>query len=89
MAAMFLAKVYIRLKPSVNDPQGLTIRGGLRQLGFESVTDVRAGKYMEIRLNAADAADAQAQVAAMCDRLLANPVIEDYSFEVAELEERI
>lgn len=83
MAAMFLAKVYIRLKPSVNDPQGLTIRGGLRQLGFESVTDVRAGKYMEIRLTAADAADAQAQVAAMCDRLLANPVIEDYSFEVA------
>lgn len=82
MAAMFLAKVYIRLKPSVNDPQGLTIRGGLRQLGFESVSDVRAGKYMEIRLNAADAADAQAQVAAMCDRLLANPVIEDYSFEV-------
>ena len=82
MAAMFLAKVYIRLKPSVNDPQGLTIRGGLRQLGFESVTDVRAGKYMEIRLDAADAADAQAQVAAMCDRLLANPVIEDYSFEV-------
>ena len=82
MAAMFLAKVYIRLKPSVNDPQGLTIRGGLRQLGFDSVTDVRAGKYMEIRLTAADTADAQAQVAAMCDRLLANPVIEDYSFEV-------
>ena len=89
MAAMFLAKVYIRLKPSVNDPQGLTIRGGLRQLGFESVTDVRAGKYMEIRLTAADAADAQAQVAAMCDRLLANPVIEDYSFEVAAVEARI
>ena len=83
MAAKFLAKVYIRLKPSVNDPQGLTIRGGLRQLGFESVSDVRAGKYMEIRLDAQDRADAQAQVAAMCDRLLANPVIEDYSFEVA------
>ena len=83
MAAKFLAKVYIRLKPSVNDPQGLTIRGGLRQLGFDSVSDVRAGKYMEIRLNAQDRADAQAQVAAMCDRLLANPVIEDYSFEVA------
>ena len=83
MAAMFLAKVYIRLKPSVNDPQGLTIRGGLRQLGFDSVADVRAGKYMEIRLDAQDRADAQAQVAAMCDRLLANPVIEDYSFEVS------
>ena len=84
MAAMFLAKVYIRLKPSVNDPQGLTIRGGLRQLGFDSVSDVRAGKYMEIRLDAQDRADAQAQVAAMCDRLLANPVIEDYSFEVVD-----
>ena len=83
MAAMFLAKVYIRLKPSVNDPQGLTIRGGLRQLGFDSVADVRAGKYMEIRLDAQDRADAQAQVAAMCDRLLANPVIEDYSFDVS------
>ena len=80
---MFLAKVYIRLKPSVNDPQGLTIRGGLRELGFESVSDVRAGKYMEIRLEATDAADAEAQVAAMCDRLLANPVIEEYRFEVA------
>lgn len=81
---MFLAKVYIRLKPSVNDPQGLTIRGGLRELGFESVSDVRAGKYMEIRLEAASAADAESQVAAMCDRLLANPVIEEYRFEVAE-----
>ncbi len=80
---MFLAKVYIRLKPSVNDPQGLTIRGGLRELGFESVSDVRAGKYMEIRLDAASAADAESQVAEMCDRLLANPVIEEYRFEVA------
>ena len=79
---MFLAKVYVNLKPSVNDPQGLTIRGGLRQLGFDSVEDVRVGKYMELRLDAPDADAARAQTAAMCDRLLANPVIEEYSFEV-------
>ena len=48
---MYLARIYITLKPGVNDPQGLTIRGGLHQLGFADVQDVRAGKYMEIRLN--------------------------------------
>ena len=47
---MFLAKIYIRLKPTVNDPQGLTIQGGLKQLGFDSVSSVRAGKFMEISL---------------------------------------
>ena len=79
---MFLAKVYVNLKPSVNDPQGQTIRAGLRQLGFDSVADVRVGKYMEIRLDAPDSETARAQAAAMCDQLLANPVIEEYRFEV-------
>ena len=51
---MYLARIYITLKPGVNDPQGLTIRGGLRQLGFDTVQDVRAGKYMEIRLDEDD-----------------------------------
>ncbi|MBI4300739.1 MAG: phosphoribosylformylglycinamidine synthase subunit PurS, partial [Chloroflexi bacterium] len=46
---MYLAKVYVTLKPTVNDPQGLTIRGGLHSLGFESVKSVRAGKYIEIK----------------------------------------
>ncbi len=81
---MFLAKVYVTLKPTVNDPQGLTIRGGLHTLGFGSVASVRAGKYMEIRLNEADPALARQQVEAMCRQLLANPVIEDYRFEVEE-----
>ena len=49
---MYLAKVYIQLRPTVSDPQGQTIRGGLLQLGFDSVTSVRAGKYMEITLDA-------------------------------------
>lgn len=79
---MFLARVYVTLKPTVNDPQGLTIRSGLRSLGFAGVDAVRAGKYMEIRLDAADRAAAEAQVTEMCRKLLANPVIEDFRFEI-------
>ncbi len=81
---MFLARVYITLKPTVNDPQGLTIKGGLHSLGFESVESVRAGKYLEIRLDGADRAAAEAQVTEMCRKLLANPVIEDFLYEIEE-----
>ncbi len=81
---MFLARVYVTLKPTVNDPPGLTIRGGLHSLGFASVDSVRSGKYMEIRLEAPDAADARTQVDEMCRKLLANPVIEDFRFELEE-----
>jgi phosphoribosylformylglycinamidine synthase subunit PurS len=79
---MFLARVYVTLKPTVNDPQGLTIQGSLQSLGFSSVDSVRAGKYMEVRLDAASKEDAEGQVAEMCRKLLANPVIEDFRYEV-------
>ena len=82
---MFLAKIYITLKPGVNDPQGLTIRGGLHQLGFDTVADVRAGKYMEVRLEERDREEAGNRVSEMCDQLLANPVIEEFSFELEAL----
>lgn len=82
---MFLARVYVTLKPTVNDPPGLTIRGGLHSLGFTSVQSVRSGKYMEIRVDAPTSTDAGAQVAEMCRKLLANPVIEDFRFELQEL----
>ena len=81
---MFLAKVYIQLKPSVNDPEGLTIRGGLRQLGFDSVVDVRSGKYMQVRLDESDRAVAESHVSEMCQQLLANPIIEDFSFDLEQ-----
>ena len=83
--AVFLAKVYVTLKPTVNDPQGRTIMGGLNSLGFGSVTDVRAGKYLEVRLQETDKAKAESQVREMCDKLLANPVIEEYRFELVEV----
>jgi phosphoribosylformylglycinamidine synthase len=81
---VFLARVYVTLKPTVNDPQGLTIRGALHSLGFAEVESVRAGKYLEIRLNSTDRADAERQVAEMCRKLLANPVIEDSRFQLEE-----
>ena len=83
--AGYLAKVYVTLKPTVNDPQGLTIRGALHSLGFSEVESVRAGKYLELRLPENDKDLAGAQVEAMCRRLLANPVIEDYRFELLPL----
>ncbi|MCJ7655969.1 MAG: phosphoribosylformylglycinamidine synthase subunit PurS [Dehalococcoidia bacterium] len=83
---MYLAKVYITLKPTVNDPQGLTIKGALRNLGFTSVEDVRAGKYIEVRIKQNDLAKAKEQVNDMCRKLLANPVIENYSFKLEEVQ---
>ncbi len=82
---MFLARVFISLKPTVNDPQGLTIQGGLHQLGFEAVRSVRAGEYMEITLDGEVQSEAERKVADMCDKLLANPVIEEYRFELVEV----
>lgn len=83
--ASFLARVFVSLKPTVNDPQGLTIADGLRSLGFAEVEGVRAGKVIEIRLTAAGAQQARERVDAMCDKLLANPIIESYRFDVEEI----
>ena len=82
---MFLARVVVTLKPGVNDPPGLTVMGTLKNLGYDSVDSVRLGKYLEVRLDAPDLTSAQARVAAMCDQLLANPVIEEYRFEIEEI----
>jgi phosphoribosylformylglycinamidine synthase len=82
---MYLAKVYITLKPTVNDPQGLTIKGALHNLGFSSVEDVRAGKYIEVRIAEKDIAAARNQVDEMCRKLLANPVIENYRFDLEKV----
>jgi phosphoribosylformylglycinamidine synthase len=79
---MYLAKVYITLKPTVNDPQGLTIKGALHDLGFQNVSSVRAGKYMEIMIEENDLAKAKGQLQEMCRQLLANPVIENFRFDL-------
>lgn len=81
------AEVFVSLKPVVNDPQGLAVRDGLHQLGYGEVASVRAGKYIQVWLEAADRAAAETRLAEMCDKLLANPVIEQYRFALAEEEE--
>ena len=82
---MYLARIYVTLKPTVNDPQGITVLGGLKSLGFESVAEVRVGKFLEIRLNESDKNRAESEAMEMCEKLLANPVIEQYSVELVEL----
>jgi phosphoribosylformylglycinamidine synthase len=76
------ARVFVRLRPGVLDPQGQTIRKALEGLGFPEVLDLRVGKVMEFELDETDRARARDRLDEMCRRLLANPVVEDYSCEV-------
>lgn len=84
MHEIFLAKIYITLKPTVNDPQGQTVLGSLKTLGFGSADNVRVGKYLEVRLLEVQRDRAEEQVSEMCRKLLANPVIEDFRFDLEE-----
>jgi phosphoribosylformylglycinamidine synthase PurS subunit len=85
---VWLARIHILRKAAVVDPQGNTVRDALHQLHFEEVQDVRIGKYVEVMLQASDEAAATAKVDAMCSTLLANPVIEQYTFTVTDVESR-
>ncbi len=76
------AKVTITLKTGVLDPQGKAIEGALSSLDFAGVGNVRQGKYIELDIAETDAAKAEAQVTAMCEKLLANTVIENYHIEL-------
>lgn len=82
---MFKAKINVTLKKSVLDPQGQTVLQALHSLNFNGVQNVRVGKYFELVLNASDRARAEAELKAMCDQLLINPVIEEYSFQLEEV----
>jgi len=77
------AKVRVTLKNGVLDPQGKAIGGALGHLGFDGVGEVRQGKYFEIELSETDKARAAEQVKAMCEKLIANTVIENYDIELA------
>ena len=77
-----LAKIYITLKKDVLDPQGSVIANSLKSLGFNNIEDVRQGKFIEVKLNAENKETANKQLNEMCDKLLANLVIEDYKVEI-------
>ncbi len=76
------ARVHVRLKQGVLDPQGKAIGNALATLGFAGIGEVRQGKLIELQLDETDPTRARAEVDAMCRQLLANPVIEDYAIEL-------
>lgn len=76
------AKVYVTLKKSVLDPQGKAVQQALSSLGFGDVQGVRMGKYIELELGTADKAQAEQKIKAMCEKLLANTVIEEFRYEL-------
>lgn len=85
MTQIYQARVYVTLRPSVLDPAGTAVQSGLKHMGYENVEQVRIGKYVELTLSAADESAAREQLDRMCDQLLANPVIENYRFELTAM----
>ena len=76
------AKVYVTLRKSVFDPQGKAVQEALNTMGFAEVKGVRMGKYIELDLGAAEKGQAEEKIKSMCEKLLANTVIEDYRYEL-------
>ncbi|MGB3299145.1 MAG: phosphoribosylformylglycinamidine synthase subunit PurS [Phormidesmis sp.] len=83
-ATLYHAKVYVTLRPSVLDPAGTAVRSGLSHMGYDNVSKVRIGKYIELELTAGSESSAQQQLDKICNQLLANPVIENYRIEVLQ-----
>lgn len=77
-----IARIYINLKRDVSDPRGLTVKNALESLSFKGIKKVHVGKYFVIELDDMMKGEAEKLVKAMCDKLLANPVIEDYTFVI-------
>ena len=77
----FAVDVVVSLRPVINDPQGLSVRAGLRSLGFDGVESARVGKLISLQVEAADEATCRDAVGEMCRKLLCNPVIEDWRID--------
>ena len=82
---MFEVKITINLKPTVNNPEGLTIKSSLENLGFNNLESVRVGKNIVIRIDEDDKNDVILQVKEMCNKLLANPIIEQFEFDINQI----
>lgn len=83
-AARKKIKVFVSPKIGILDPQGKAVENALHSLGYKNVSDLRIGKYIEMNVETHHGASPSSQIDEMCRKLLANPVIEDYSFEVSE-----
>lgn len=80
-------KIYVTLRESVLDPQGSAVKSSLHTMGYNEVADVRIGKYLELQIEPSER-DIDGIVKEMCEKLLANTVIEDYRYEIEEANER-
>jgi phosphoribosylformylglycinamidine synthase len=82
---VFKATVKISLKKTVLDPQGKTVKSALDSLGFSTVEEVRMGKLVELNIKGSDRKKAEKDLEEMCHKLLSNPIIEDYSYDIEEV----
>ncbi|NQS88364.1 phosphoribosylformylglycinamidine synthase subunit PurS [Patescibacteria group bacterium] len=82
---MLQVKICISLKEGVADPQGITIKNALNSLGYQGVGKVRMGKYLQLKLNVKDEKEARREIEDMCKKLLVNPVIENYTYEIQDI----
>ncbi len=84
---MFTSKINISIRKNILDPQGKAVEHSLKSLGFDSIEDTRIGKYIELRINAGNKEEAEKISDEACRKLLANSVMEEYSFEVYKNED--
>jgi phosphoribosylformylglycinamidine synthase len=82
---LYKAQIKVTLRKSILDPQGKTIEHSIQSLGYKNVTDTRIGKYIELKLDASSENEAKKITEEVCNRLLANPVMEDYEFSIVKL----
>ena len=82
---MFRVKIYVTLKEGVADPQGATIKHAIDSLGYEGVDRVKTGKYFQIEVNMHDKNKVREQIEDMCQKILVNPVIENYEYQIEEI----
>ena len=85
MIHKYQARIYVTLRPSVLDPAGVAVESGVKHLGYDNVEQVRIGKYIELMICSENENKAREQLDRICDRLLANPVIENYRFDLTEV----
>ncbi len=86
MPIKYQAKIFVTLRPSVLDPAGVAVQSGLKQMEYNNVEQVRIGKYIELMITSDSEKSARQDLDKICDKMLANPVIENYRFDLTEVE---
>jgi len=82
---LYLAKIIVSLKKSISDPEGIAVCNSLKKLGFDNVDKVRIGKYIEVSINESNRDIAEKKVVEMCNKLLINPIMEEYTYQIVEV----